>query len=66
MAFAPPLVKAQGAGTYGWVFEKCSLKHRQRPITKFRFRWIWDGVTDGTLLADNYDTGDRCLVGPLE
>ena len=64
MAFAPALVKAQGAGSYRKVFQKCTLKPPNGVSARFSCRWMWDGVSGGTIFVDNYETDDRYHVGP--
>ena len=60
MAFAPQLVQAQ---SYGKVFQKCTLKTPSGVLTNFSCRWMWDGISGGTIFVDNYDTDARYEVG---
>lgn len=56
---APDL--AQGAGSYGRVVQECLLTISGRTIP-FRCRWMYDGVSGGTIFVDNYDTDERFIV----
>ena len=57
----PATVLAQGAGSYGRVVQKCVLTISGRTIP-FRCRWMYDGVSGGTIFVDNYDTDERFIV----
>ena len=64
IALAPQLVKAQGAGSYRKVFQNCTLTSPNGITTNFSCRWMWDGVSGGTIFVDNYETDDRYHVSP--
>lgn len=49
------------AGSYGRVVQQCSLTISSRTIP-FRCRWMYDGITGGTIFVDNYDTDERYTV----
>ena len=44
-------------------FQKCTLKTPSGTLTEFSCRWMWDGITGGTLFVDNYDTDGWYTVG---
>lgn len=44
-------------------FQKCTLKTPSGVRTHFSCRWMWNGITGGTIFVDNYDTDARYIVG---
>ncbi len=44
-------------------FQKCTLKTPSGIKTTFSCRWMWNGITGGTIFVDNYDTDARYMVG---
>ena len=49
--------------SYGRSFQKCTLKTPSGVQTNFSCRWMWDGISGGTIFVDNYDTDARYEVG---
>ena len=49
--------------SYGRSFQKCTLKTPSGVRTNFSCRWMWDGISGGTIFVDNYDTDARYEVG---
>lgn len=49
------------AGSYGRVVQQCTPTISNRTIP-FRCRWMYDGITGGTIFVDNYDTDERYTV----
>ena len=56
----PPEVHAQ-AGSYLKSIQNCTLQISGKSIP-FKCRWMYDGITGGTIFVDNYDTGERYMV----
>ena len=49
------------AGSYGKVVQRCTLAISGRAIP-FKCRWMYDGISGGTIFVDNYDTDERYIV----
>ena len=49
------------AQSYGKSIQRCTLTISGRSIP-FNCRWMYDGITGGTIFVDNYDTDERYIV----
>lgn len=61
LAATAPLEARAQAGSYLKSIQSCTLQISGKSIP-FKCRWMYDGISGGTIFVDNYDTGERYTV----
>ena len=63
ICIAPFLASTEGyaQGSHGRSVQSCTLSISGRSIP-FKCRWMYDGMTGGTIFVDNHDTDERYVV----